>query len=145
MFSGTVDEIATLPRSLAFTSEPFDSDVEMIGQGEYILFIGSATSETVDVIVRLFDVAPDGSETEVTIGVMRVRGLAPGEVRRVSFKDFGDHWIFRRGHALRLKITNIDFPDFRPPGANDNLPSEITVRAGTAFSSSVRLPIREHR
>jgi predicted acyl esterase len=144
MFSATVDEIASTPRVLVYTSEAFESDTEMIGSGQYTLYAGSATSDTVDLIVRVFDVARDGSEIEVTAGAARVTGLAPGEVRRVEFQDFGDHWLFRAGHQLRLKITNIDFPDFRPPGSNDNLPSEISVRAGKAFPSVVRLPIRNH-
>ena len=88
--------------------------------------------------MRLFD----GVETEVTVGAARVIGLAPGEVRAVSFKDYGDDWVFREGHSLRIKISNIDFPAFRPPGANDNLPSEITIHNGKIFRSRIRLPVR---
>jgi predicted acyl esterase len=72
---------------------------------------------------------------------MRVGGLTPGQVRRVTLKDFGDHWVFNSGHAIRLKVSNIDFPDFRPPAANDNLPSEITLRVGKAHPSVIRLPV----
>jgi ABC-2 type transport system ATP-binding protein len=142
MFSATVEPAGSLPRTLVYTTSPFASDAEILGPGEHILYVTSQTSASMDVITRLFDVAPDGSETEITVGVMRVSGLAPGEIRRVVFRDFGDHWIVRAGHALRVKLTNIDFPDFRPPGANDNQPSRFTLRTGKKFPSAVWLAIR---
>ncbi|HYP28780.1 MAG TPA: CocE/NonD family hydrolase [Blastocatellia bacterium] len=141
MFSATVDRSGSLARSLVYTFAPWASDTQTLGLNEFNLYLSSGTSSVVDVIVRTFDVAPDGTETEVTVGVIRVDGLAPGEVRRVTFRDYGDNWIFRAGHSLRLKLTNIDFPDFRPPGVNDNLPSEITLHYGKQFPSSVRVPV----
>jgi predicted acyl esterase len=142
MLSGTVESIGQLPRHLAYTFGPLDSDVEVLGASDLSLFVSSATSTDFDLIVRSYDVAPDGTETEVTVGVARVTGLAPGEVRRVKFRDFGDNWIFRRGHSIRLKVTNIDFPDFRPPGANDELRSEFTIHNSRAFLSSIKMPVR---
>jgi predicted acyl esterase len=143
MFSGHADPLVGAPQRLEYTFAPWRTDTEMIGTSEFALFVSSATSADVDLIVRTFDVAPDGSETEVTVGVARVTGLASGEVRRVSFRDFGDDWVFRAGHSLRLKVSNIDFPDFRPPGVNDNIPSEITIHTGKKFPSAMWLPVRE--
>jgi len=96
----------------------------------------------VDLLVRTFDVAPDGTETEVTVGGTRVTGLAAGEVRPVSFKDNGDDWVFAAGHSLRIKVSNIDFPTFRPPGANDNATSIITIHTGRKRPSQMMLPLR---
>lgn len=142
MFSGHAEALATAPQRLEYTFAPWETDTEMIGTSEFSLFVSSATSTDVDLIVRTFDVSPDGSETEVTVGAARVTGLTAGEVRRLTFRDFGDDWVFRAGHSLRLKVSNIDFPDFRPPGANDNVPSEITIYTGKAFPSSMWLPVR---
>ncbi|MEK6321775.1 MAG: CocE/NonD family hydrolase [Acidobacteriota bacterium] len=142
MFSGRAEALATAPRHLQYTFAPWETGTEMIGSSEFSFFLSSTTSADVDLIARTFDVAPDGTETEVTLGVVRVTGLVPGEVRRVAFRDFGDHWVFQAGHSLRLKVSNIDFPDFRPPGANDNVPSTITVHNGKGFPSSMRLPVR---
>ena len=141
MFSATVEPVGTLARALIFTTSPFDSDTEVLGPSEFTLYVTSPTSPTVDLIARLFDVAPEGTETEVTIGVIRVTGLLPNQISRITFRDFGDDWIFRTGHALRVKLTNIDFPDFRPPGTNDEQPSIFTVRTGKKFPSSVKLVI----
>lgn len=142
MFSATVSQSGTLPRSLVYTSSPFGSDTEMIGPTEFTLYVGSLTSQSVDVITRIYDVGPDGVETEVTVGVMRVSGLVPGEAKQVTFRDFGDNWIFRNNHSLRVKVSNIDFPDFRPPGENDNRLSEFSIRTGKKSPSSLKLTVR---
>lgn len=142
MFSATTQQTGSLPRALVYTYSAWDSNVEMMGPSEFKLYVSSATSQTIDLIVRLFDVAPDGSEVEVTVGIIRVAGLKPGEVKPVIFRDFGDHWVFGGGHSLRVKVTNIDFPDFRPPGVNDNLPSEFSIHSGKAFPSSMKMAIR---
>jgi putative CocE/NonD family hydrolase len=141
MFGGHADAIGATPRRLVYTFAPWESQTEMLGPSEFSLFV-SATAGDIDLIIRTFDVAPDGTETEVTVGAMRAIGLTPGDIRRVTFRDFGDDWVFAAGHSLRLKVSNIDFPDFRPPGANDNVPSEITIHTGRAFPSSMRLPVR---
>lgn len=143
MFSATVEQAGSLPRSLIYTSPRFERDTELMGPGTIILHASSATSAAFDLVARIFDVSPDGIETEVTVGITRVSGLALGQTKRVTFRDFGENWIFRRGHSLRVKVSNIDFPDFRPPGENDNQPSEFTIRTGKKFPSVVKLPIRE--
>lgn len=142
MLSGRAEALLAAPQRLVYTLAPWDRQTEMIGSSEFTLYVSSETSRDVDVIVRTFDVAPDGTETEVTVGVARVTGLAPGVVRAVNFKDYGDDWVFREGHSLRIKVSNIDFPAFRPPGANDNLPSEITIHNGKIFRSRMKLPVR---
>lgn len=142
MFSATVDTVSGLPRTLTYTTIAFPSDTEILGPGEFAFFVSSQTSTNIDLITRMFDVAPDGTETEITIGVMRVSGLAQGETRRVVFRNFGDDWILRAGHALRVKVTNIDFPDFRPPGGDDDKPSIFTLRTGKKFPSVLWLSLR---
>jgi len=142
MLSGTVADMPGTPRSLVYTLKPFAKDTEMFGSNEFAFYISSDTSTDVDVIVRVYDVDREGLETEVTFGVTRVAGLQPEEVRLVKFRDFGDHWIFGKGHSLRVVVTNIDFPQVRPPGANDNQASEIVIRHGKEFPSSIRVPVR---
>jgi putative CocE/NonD family hydrolase len=141
MSSGHADAIEATPQRLVYTFAPFETQTEMLGPDEYALFVSASTPD-VDLIVRTFDVAPDGTETEITVGVVRVTGLAAGEIRRVTFRDFGDDWLFAAGHSLRLKVTNIDFPDFRPPGANDNVPSTFTIHTGRGQPSVIALPLR---
>ena len=142
MFSATVEPAGSVPRALVYTTAPFATDTEVFGPGEFTLYASSQTSATLDLITRLYDVAPDGTETEVTVGIARVSGLVAGAAKAVTFRDFGDHWVFRSGHALRVKVTNLDFPDFRPPGANDGQLSLFTLRTGKKFPSSLTLHTR---
>ncbi len=141
MFSATVEGIPSVPSQLVYTLAPWAADTEIFGSSEMSFYLSSDTSPDIDIIVRSYDVGQDGTETEVTVGVMRVSGLQAGEIRKVTFRDFGDHWIFRRGNRLRIKISNIDFPDFRPPGTNDDQPSTITLHYGADFPSVIRLPV----
>jgi putative CocE/NonD family hydrolase len=142
MLSGHAEALPGVPLKLEYTLSPFETETEMLGSSEFTLFISCATSADVDVLVRTFDVAPDGTETEVTVGAARVTGLAASEVRAVTFKDYGDDWVFGAGHSLRIKVSNIDFPTFRPPGANDNVPSTITIHTGRKRPSKMLLPLR---
>ncbi|HKA21239.1 MAG TPA: CocE/NonD family hydrolase [Blastocatellia bacterium] len=142
MLSGHAEAINGVPQRLEYTFAPWTTETEIIGMSDFSLFVSSPTSTDVDLVVRTFDVSPDGSETEITIGVTRVTGLGAGEVRQVLFRDFGDDWVFGPGHSLRLKVSNVDFPEFRPPGANDNLPSQITIHTGKKFPSSMWIPVR---
>lgn len=142
MLSGHAEALPATPLRLEYTFAPWDTETEMLGRSEFTFFVSSTTSADVDLIVRTFDVAPDGTETEVTVGARRVTGLTPGEVRGITFKDYGDDWVFGAGHSLRIKVSNIDFPTFRPPGANDNLRSELTIHTGKSFRSKIVLPVR---
>src|SRR6185295_4139618 len=71
MLSGHADAIASVPAKLSYTFAPWETATEMLGSSEFTLYVSSATSTEVDLIARTYDVAPDGTETEVTVGVMR--------------------------------------------------------------------------
>jgi predicted acyl esterase len=142
MLSGRVEQLTGVPLRLEYTLAPWTSETEMLGASQLTLFVSSETGGDIDLIVRTYDVAPDGSETEVTVGAVRIKSLAAGEVREVSFRDYGDDWVFGAGHSLRVKISNLDFPAFRPSGANDNRASTFRIHTGRGFLSKMVLPIR---
>src|SRR5262245_45590281 len=133
MLSGRGEALAEAPTRLEYTYAPWDVETEMLGPSELTFFVSSATSADVDIIVRTYDVARDGTETEVTVGDARVTGLGPGGVGSVSFRDYGGDWVFRACNSLRIKVSNIDFPAFRPPGSNDNLPPRSRYILERAF------------
>ena len=54
---------------------------------------------------RLFDVAPDGTETLVSRGVLRLRDDERG---RIVFQLFGNGWRFAREHVARLELLGSD-------------------------------------
>jgi hypothetical protein len=76
---------------------------------------------------RVFDVAPDGSELLVTRGVYRFENEAPaGEIR---LPLYGNHWRLEPGHSVRLDLTQVDSPTYRP----SNLDTMFTFPTGVTL------------
>ncbi len=62
---------------------------------------------------RLWDVAPDGTQTLVSRGAWRtVAPAATGET--VDTELFGAAWRFEPGHSIRLEVTQVDATYLRP-------------------------------
>lgn len=102
-FSAPVDQaltIAGLPR-LSFKLETAAGDIELNS--------------------RLWDVAPDGTQTLVDRGAYRA--VAPGSSSEVSYELFGNAWRFEAGHALMLEIVQDDSTYLR----RDNFPSSASI------------------
>jgi predicted acyl esterase len=60
---------------------------------------------------RLWDVAPDGTQTLVTRGAYRLEDNQSGEV---VFQLWGNGWRFERGHVPKLELLGRDAPYLRP-------------------------------
>jgi uncharacterized protein len=102
---GPVDQriVEDRPDVLAYTSDPLESAVTVIGRVYAQLFRSAAPGET-DSVVRLCDVDPDGVSRNVTDGI-----------RRSSEPDpVVDLWstahVFRPGHRIRVQVTWSSFP-----------------------------------
>lgn len=94
------------------------------------------TGARVQLNVRLFDIAPDGTTELVTRGTYTfdTGGVAPPlSPIQLTIPTFGNLWQAEAGHHLRLEITNVDAPFLAP----SQVPSATTI-------SNVRLvlPIR---
>ena len=113
----------TLPASTNFPSAVWDFPVTTAFTllGEPVLHL-DATVGGVDAEInsRLWDVAPNGTETLVTRGAFRFNGT-PGAAS-IDTAMQGNGWDFAVGHTLRLEVTQNDAPYLRM----DNLPSAIT-------------------
>ncbi len=76
---------------------------------------------------RLFDVAPDGTELLMTRGAYRFENAPPaGEIR---LPLYGNHWRLEPGHRVRLDLTQVDSPTYRP----SNLPSTFQFPSGVTL------------
>ena len=81
-----------------------------------------ALSPDVQLNARLWDVAPDGTQTLVTRGAYRA--VAPNPAGEGAEYDlFGNHWRFEPGHRLMLEVTADDSPYLR----RDNFPAAVTI------------------
>ncbi|MPY48093.1 CocE/NonD family hydrolase [Streptomyces acidicola] len=131
-------------RSVCFDTEPLTDRVEILGRPRLRLRLDSTTPRA-HVIARLCDVAPDGSSTLVTRGVLNLlsrRGRdravewQPGTYETVEFELSGIGYAFPPGHRIRVAVSDTYWPWVWPHGERGTL---SVVPAGSA----VLLPVRE--
>ncbi|TMG75034.1 MAG: hypothetical protein E6H77_10440, partial [Betaproteobacteria bacterium] len=105
---------AVVPGSLvAFTvpvAELGGASLLIAGQPEVSL-VASTRAPRVELNIRLFDIAPDGTKQIVTRGTFLLEGPANG---RVTIPTYGNFWEAAADHALRVEISNVDSPYLSP-------------------------------
>ncbi|MFN8597751.1 MAG: CocE/NonD family hydrolase [Anaerolineae bacterium] len=131
--------------TLTYTSEPLSEPLDILGLPEAALFL-SSSAPIAHVVVRLTDVAPDGTSALVTNGLLNVthreshehpHPSTPGEIYevRVPMKAIG--YRFLPGHRLRLSIASAWWPVIFPsPYVAANY-----VHRGEAHPSRLVLPV----
>ncbi|RFS85277.1 CocE/NonD family hydrolase [Actinomadura spongiicola] len=102
------------PDVLVFTSPALTADLDVIGPLGADLFVRS-TREHTDFVVRLCDVAPDGTSRNVCEGGLRLPAAAEkpvgtGGVRRVAVDLWPTAHRFPRGHRVRVHVTSGAYP-----------------------------------
>lgn len=129
--------------SLVFDSDVLSEDVEILGAAEVELDV-SVTEPVAMVAARLVDVAPDGSATRVTYGLLNLthrdshehpEKLEPGEIYRVKVTMNGVAQAFPVGHRIRLSLSTSYWPLAWPPPK----PALLTVHPE---ESRLLLPVR---
>jgi len=107
---------------LAFNTPPLREPVEILGFARARLFV-SSTAPVANWIVRLMDVAPDGTSYLISRGCLNgthrrshtnPEALVPGEVYEISVELMCTGYRFDPGHRIRAVVTNADFPIFWP-------------------------------
>ena len=149
-----IDQRADDAFSMTFDTDPLEEGLEILGFPQAILHV-SATAPQANWIVRLCDVAPDGTSTLVSKGILNgahrdshiePEPLIPGEVYELEFNLKVISWVFPKGHRVRVAIANADFPNLWPTPypmstklyVDADRPSRVVlpvVPAGTAFRS----------
>lgn len=82
-----------------------------------VTFMASTTAHRVQLNVRLFDVAPDGTKQLVTRGTQTLDTGDPGSsigTVTVTIVTYGNVWQAAAANTLRLEITNVDSPYITP-------------------------------
>ncbi|MEV6795555.1 CocE/NonD family hydrolase [Streptomyces sp. NPDC051320] len=132
--------------SLVFDTEALTEQVEILGSPSVDLDL-SVSEPVAMVAVRLSDVAPDGSATRVTYGLLNLthcesggnpRALEPGKRYRATVQLNGVAQAFPPGHRIRLSLSTSYWPLAWPPPR----PVLLSVHEG---SSSLSLPVRPTR
>jgi putative CocE/NonD family hydrolase len=143
---------------LFYESEPLAKPLEMIGYPECELFAATSAADT-DFIVKLVDVAPDGTARDVSTGIVRARyrdgvdqpprDITPGEVVKYAIRMKPTAVEFQPGHRIRVQVTSSDFPSYdrnHNTGVNQNFDAELktarqTIHHGGARATCVVLPV----
>lgn len=148
-FSVPADVTPDDKRSLCFETEPFESAVELTGSPTATLRIES-TVEDPTLVVRLVDVAPDGTARLVSHGRLRLSHreshrnptpLDPGEEYEVTLSLKPKSHVFEEGHRLRLAVSASLFPLTLPTSREAG---QYTLLSTPDNSSTVQFPGSVH-
>jgi uncharacterized protein len=131
--------------SLTYTSEPLTEPLDALGFPEAILHL-EADATIATVVVRLTDVAPDGTSAQVSSGILNLthrrsdtnpEPLVPGRIEdvRVPLRAVGYRWL--AGHRIRVSVATQAWPIIWP----SPLPVTLTVHRGVATPSRLVLPV----
>lgn len=139
------DNKAADRRRLTFTTDRLRRPQRVLGEVGVRLRLALPNADG-NLVAKLMDVAPDGSVTEVAAGWMRASHrfgddhqvpVRPGRFSRYWFRMQPTHWVFSRGHRLRISIMTGDAPRI----ASDESSGVFRLRVG-ARGSRVRVPMK---
>jgi uncharacterized protein len=116
------DQRPTDAFSLVYDTAPLTDDTEILGLPLAKLEV-AADAPQANWYVRLSDVAPDGTVTQVTgagfngthrESASEPEAIEPGEVFPIDVEMHFTSWVFPKGHRIRLSIGNAQWPMLWP-------------------------------
>jgi putative CocE/NonD family hydrolase len=142
------DQRPTDAFSLTYDSAPLERELEILGLPKALLTV-AADAPHANWFVRLSDVAPDGTVTQVAGAGMNgthrhsarePQALTPGEFFPLDIEMHFTSWVFPRGHRVRVSISNAQWPMLWPT------PHDMTtsLQLGRKGGSRIMLPIVRH-
>jgi putative CocE/NonD family hydrolase len=105
---------------LVYTSEPLQSDLNVTGPIDVLLFVSSDARDT-DFTIKLLDVESDGTSWNLDETIQRVRYregydqelfMEAGEIYELRLGPLVTSNVFRAGHRIRIEISSSNFPRF---------------------------------
>ena len=131
--------------SLIYDSQPLDSPLEILGMPRAILKVSADVSRA-NWVVRICDVAPDGSVTQVggaafngthRKSAREPEDLIPGKVFPLEIEMHFSSWVFPKGHRIRFAINNAQWPMLWPTPYQ----MTTTLAIGGMEGARVELPV----
>ena len=128
-----------------FTSEPIDGPISILGFPEVVLHL-AASAPVATAVVRLADVAPDGTSAQVTAGILNLTHrrshaepvpLEPGRVEEVRVRLRGAGYRFAPGHRIRVSLASSAWPVVWP----SPFLTDFELHGGGATPSQLILPV----
>jgi hypothetical protein len=139
---------------LVYSTEKLQSDLEVTGPIELVLYVATTVSCT-DFTGKLVDVFPDGSAWNISDGILRRRydkhrtGGEPAGSIEIRIQLWPTSAVFKKGHRLRLEVSSSNYPRFdRNPNTGADIATETatvkarqTVRHDADSPSQLILPV----
>ena len=131
--------------SLIYDSHPLDSPLEILGMPRAILKVSADVSRA-NWVVRICDVAPDGSVTQVggaafngthRKSAREPEDLIPGKVFPLEIEMHFTSWVFPKGHRIRFAINNAQWPMLWPTPYQ----MTTTLAIGGVEGARIELPV----
>ena len=131
--------------SLIYDSHPLDSPLEILGMPRAILKVSADVSRA-NWVVRICDVAPDSSVTQVggaafngthRKSAREPEDLIPGKVFPLEIEMHFTSWVFPKGHRIRFAINNAQWPMLWPTPYQ----MTTTLAIGGVEGARVELPV----
>jgi X-Pro dipeptidyl-peptidase-like protein/hemolysin type calcium-binding protein len=118
-----------------FVTEPFRSDEELSG-GAVARLAWTPASVDSQLVLKVLDMAPDGTLTLLSRGVQGLRGATPGEPLDVTVRSDQFSSVIPKSHRVLIWVTSGDTSFYKAyPGSAGG-----TLAAGE--TSTVTLPLR---
>jgi putative CocE/NonD family hydrolase len=144
-----------------FETVPFPGDLRVVGPIGAEIHVSTEAARDLDVWVKLFDVAPDGTAFNLmSPGLDVVRAsyrnrraerelLDPGRVYGLRLANLMTGNTFRKGHRLRLVVCGSFFPHFSRNLQTGELettskvsrPARVSVHHSARYASHLVLPV----
>src|SRR5262249_25496476 len=111
-----------------------------------VVLHGSSTAKVATFVVKLADVAPDGSSALIVDGSLNgtrrksltePEPMTPGEVYELNIPMNPTGWVLQPGHRLRLAVSGADFPNLWPTPER----ARLRVYRDAEHPSRVVLPV----
>jgi len=131
--------------SLVYDSEPLKEDLAIMGR-PHALLRAAASAPLANWFVRLSDVAPDGTATQITgaglSGAQREsmtdpKALEPGTFYALDVEMHLATWVFPKRHKIRVAVSNALWPMVWPTAYNMTTSLEL----GGPSGARIVLPI----
>jgi hypothetical protein len=139
------DQRPTDAFSLVYDTEPLDEELEILGLPRATLQV-SASAPHANWFVRLSDVAPDGTVTQVAgagfNGTHREsakspKEIEPGEPFELEIEMHFTSWTFPKGHRMRFAVNNAQWPMLWPTP----YPMTTELRLGGKNATKLVIPV----
>ena len=139
------DQRSTDAFSLVYDSAPLTEEMEILGMPRAQLRV-SADAPRANWFVKVSDVAPDGTVTQVAgagfNGTHRKSARAPellksGEEFPLEIELHFTSWVFPKNHRIRVSVTNAQWPMMWPSPH----PMTTTLAIGGVDGSRILLPV----